>query len=1681
MTTRSTGTDPGAQGPGAGEDGRARLLARAAQVAGSEVPAAETSAFLARYYRYVADEDLLERDPVDVAGAALSHRHGAAVRPAATTLVRAITPGVDDDGWSVGHTVVEVVTDDMPFLVDSVGAELARLGRSVHLLVHPALVVRRDGDGRLLAVLDATASALPTGGRDPAWPEDAGVESWMHVEVDRESDPEALEAIAAAVRSVLGDVRAAVEDWSAMREAAVGVAQEMAQRPPRGLDEQAGDAERLLRWLAEDNFTFLGYREYVLDVVDGEDVLRPVPGTGLGTLRKDRAAAREARSGEQGGSGFARLPPRVRARARAREVLVLTKANSRSTVHRPAYLDYVGVKSFDADGAVVGERRFLGLFASVAYTESVRRVPLLDAKAAAVMARSGFAPSSHSGKDLLNVLETYPRDELFQVGAGELYATAMSVVRLRERRRTRVFLRPDEYGRFVSVVVYLPRDRYTTAVRLRVQRVLEAAFGPVSVDHTASVDESVLARLYFVLRVQRGVDLPEVDAAALERAVAEATRTWEEDLSDAMASELGEEEAGRLGRTWGRAFPEAYKEDFPARAAVGDLRRVDAVCTAADRAGRGAGADEVAADRLLLTHLYHPMGAAEPERRLKLVRARPLSLTAVLPLLRNLGVEVVDERPYRLEGSTDGATAWVYDFGLVLPAGARVGTGEKLTEAFTAAWEARSESDGLDRLVLLAALTWRQVSVLRACTKYLRQTGSTFSQDYLVDALVTNAPIAAALVALFEARFAPVGPVGAGPGARSDREAVAAPAATAQALADELRASLEEVVSLDHDRILRSYLDLVLATVRTSAYQVDDAGDPKDHLALKIDPRALPALPAPRPTAEVWVYSPRVEGVHLRFGAVARGGLRWSDRREDFRTEVLGLVKAQTVKNAVIVPTGAKGGFYPKDLPDPALDRDAWLAQGTAAYRTFVHALLDVTDDLVPDPEVPGGRRTVAPPRVVRHDGDDAYLVVAADKGTAAFSDVANAVAAEHGFWLGDAFASGGSAGYDHKAMGITARGAWTSVRHHFRELGTDVRSEPITVVGIGDMSGDVFGNGMLLSERIALVAAFDHRHVFLDPSPDLAASHAERARLFALPRSSWADYDTSLISAGGGVWPRTAKSVPVSPQVAAALGMPRGTGRATPAEVVRAALTAPVDLLWNGGIGTYVKASTESHAEVGDRANDAVRVDGADLRARVVGEGGNLGLTQRGRVQAALAGVRLNTDAIDNSAGVDCSDHEVNIKIALADVVARGDLTTEQRDRLLVAMTEEVAALVLADNEAQNELLVVARRQAPAMLPVHRRMIAAMEAQGTLDREVEELPDEAGMDERAKAGLGLTVPEIAVLTAYAKNTLTDALLATDLADDPAYAPLLGAYFPAALVERCGEGLHAHPLRRQIVTTAVVNDMVNRCGATFVFRAVDETGASAEHVVRAWTVCRAVFAVAEHATAIAALDAPGSTVARGTTTTMRLELRRLVDRATRWFVQHLRDGFDVAAEVQRFAPVVARWSGRVDELLVGSEREGVRAARKDLVAAGVPQDLAARSAGLLAQFPLLDVVEAAASLGVEAADAAPVYFEVAERYGEDALLEAITALPRGDRWQSLARAAMREDLYAVMAAITSAVLAGTGPGSPAERIAAWEEGHGQLERMRSTLAEVREQGVADIAALSVALRLLRSVVTTGAA
>jgi len=1053
--------------------------------------------FLRRYYRHVATEDLLARDAEDILGAALSHQEIAATRPVGTANVRVFIPTVEQQGWSCGHTVIEIVTDDMPFLVDSVTAELSRQERAVHLVVHPVLVVRRDVAGELEEILDVDAMTDTEFG--------TGVESWMHLEIDRQGGEAERDALAEGLRRVLSDVRESVEDWPKMQAECQQIAAGLETDPPKVVDpEEIAHARRLLLWLADDHFTFLGYREYSLERRDDEDVLRAIPGTGLGLLRYDQP---------QSGS-FGRLSSEARAKAREPHLLIITKANSRATVHRSTYLDYVGVKVFDAEGQVTGEKRFLGLFTSSAYTESVLRVPIIDTKVQEVLATSGFTGDSHSGKDLLEVLETYPRDELFQTSADELYDIATTVLHLQERRKSQLFLRRDEYGRFVSCLIYIPRDRYTTAVRLKMEAILRGAFRGASVDYTTRVSESVLARLHFVVRVAAGQTIPQVDQKDLQQRLIDATRTWDEDLSEVARSEHGEEAAARLVGLYGKAFPAAYKEDFSPRVGVADLRHIEALD----------------GDDAIRLNLYHEPGSPPAERRFKLYRRGPLSLTAVLPVFTHFGVEVVDERPYQINRA-DGVMVHVYDFGLK-GAGAKTWVGsrreglrELFQDAFSAVWDGRAESDGFNALVLGGELNWRQVVILRAVAKYLRQTGSTFSQDYVEAALVSNVSLAAQLVSLFETRFDP--DFGATTGSSDDGGREAAEAEIVGAITD----ALENVASLDHDRIIRAFLGVISATLRTSYYQgvspaagsvhAVPAGSAayKSYVSFKLDPHKVPDLPAPRPMFEIWVYSPRVEGVHLRFGKVARGGLRWSDRREDFRTEVLGLVKAQMVKNAVIVPTGSKGGFFAKMLPDPALDRDAWIAEGIACYQLFISALLDVTDNLV-------GTQVIAPSAVVRHDGDDPYLVVAADKGTATFSDIANGVARSYGFWLDDAFASGGSAGYDHKVMAITARGAWESVKRHFREMGVDTQTTDFTAVGVGDMSGDVFGNGMLLSEHIRLVAAFDHRHIFLDPHPVAATSFPERRRLFELSRSSWADYDTSLISEGGAVVARSCRSV---------------------------------------------------------------------------------------------------------------------------------------------------------------------------------------------------------------------------------------------------------------------------------------------------------------------------------------------------------------------------------------------------------------------------------------------------------------------------------------------------------------------------------------------------------------------------
>ena len=1590
--------------------------------------AQEVAPFLTRYFQHVAADDILDWPPVELYEVAWGHREFAQLRPPGAPKVRVITFSSAELAGRDAHTLVEIVTDDMPFLVDSVTQELSRHDIAIHLVVHPQFVVRRDLDGQLREVL-GTLDAHEA-------PANTMVESWMHFEVARQPDAAAEESLRQHILRVLRDVHDVVEDWRRMKAVAQQVADDLAARPPVSVNgAETAEVTEFLRWLADDHFTFLGYREYRLldDPATGEPALGVVAGTGLGILRADKPHPRL----------LSTMPAEVREKVRDPQLLLITKANSRATVHRPVYLDYIGVKVFDDNGVVVGERRFLGLFTSTAYVTSVLSIPLLRRKANAVIERSGFAPQSHSGKDLLQILEDLPRDEMFQTSLPELYETAIGVLHLQERRRLRLFMRRDVYGRFVSCLVYLPRERYSTQVRLRMQDILLEALGGTSIDDTLRVAESVLARVHFVVRTNKD-STADVDRDDLERRLVAATRTWDDDFAEAMQARFGPDVDAALTDRYVGAFPEAYKEDFAADVAVADLEAIERL-------------DSV--DGLGL-NVYEPATAMAGEMRLKIYRlGPPVSLSYVLPLLQSMGVEVTDERPYGIERRS-GEHAWVYDFGLrhgqVAYDTDPQARHERFQEAFAAAWRGAAEADGFQALVLRAGLSWRQVVVLRAYAKYLRQAGSRFSQEYVESALVSNATIARLLVELFEARFDPA--------FAGDRDAVQSQ------LSERIEKALDDVSSLDEDRIVRSYLSFVRATLRTNHWQRDDGGEPKPYLSLKFASQEIPDLPQPKPKFEIFVYSPRVEGVHLRFGPVARGGIRYSDRREDFRTEVLGLAKTQTVKNAVIVPIGSKGGFVVKRPPADVGDREAQQAEVVYCYRTLICGLLDLTDNLV---MTTSGRQTVPPPDTVRHDGDDSYLVVAADKGTATFSDIANGISAEYGFWLGDAFASGGSAGYDHKAMGITARGAWESVKRHFRDLGVNCQTTDFTCVGIGDMSGDVFGNGMLLSPHTRLLAAFDHRHVFVDPNPDASASFAERERLFHLPRSSWADYDASLISAGGGVWPRTAKAIPVSAEMAAALGISEGS--LAPADLMRAVLRAPVDLLWNGGIGTYVKSHTETHADVGDRANDAIRVDGRELRCKVVGEGGNLGFTQLGRIEFAMAGGHINTDAIDNSAGVDTSDHEVNIKILLDGAARSGRLDAREREPLLASMTDEIAELVLRDNYAQNLTLACSQAQAVSTLHIHAAYIEHLEKTGHLNRALERLPDTEGLAERAAAGMGLMRPELAVLLAYAKIGLASELVDSDLADDIFAHQALVDYFPTALRERFAAPMAEHPLLREIIATQLANQLVNLSGATFAARIGAETTASTADIVRAHTATRQVFGVDALWHDIEGLD---DVVESGVQTALLLVVRQLLDRGTRWFLANRRPPIDVPETVGLLEPGIRAVLKSLSSLARGDQADRVSAEVNDYVDRGVPADIARRTIALGEGLNALSIVDIALRTKMDVDEVAEVHFALADALGIARLSTLVAALPRDTRWHTLARMAARDDLLAAHAELTSDVLLSTPTAVPAdERISGWQQANSAaLTRAGAVVDDILASDSADLATLSVALREVRALV-----
>ncbi len=1592
---------------------RERLEGREAELA---------ARFVRSFYRDVAPFDLEERDVNDLYGAALALLRFGHKRKPGELRVRAYNPRVERHGWQSTHTVVEIVNDDMPFLVDSVGMELNRLGLGVHLVIHPVLRVVRDQRGRIAELVE--------GGRKAEGP----AESWMHWEVDRHSDPGFLRTIEAELARVLADVRRAVEDWQAMRAQIPRTVEEMRPGRRHASQEEVKELESFLHWLEDDHFTFLGFARYTLER-EGERLrLRRDRNSGLGILRgygdSDYSRSFDAMAEELKRRAVEPLP-----------LLTVTKANSKSTVHRPVYLDYIGVKRFDAEGRVVGENRFLGLFTSAAYNRSPLDIPLLRRKVRRILRRAGFDPKSHAGKALTNILETYPRDELFQAGEDELWAIATDILYLQDRQRLRLFLRRDPFGRFVSALVYVPRERYNTALRQRFEAILKEAFKSSDVEYQAQVSEAVLARILFVLRTPTGI--PEVDPEALEGRLLEAARDWVDQLEEALLDALGEERGTRLLRRYGRAFPVAYREAVAPRVAVSDILTLEEL--------EASGAE-------LELRLYRRL--EDPERlfRLRLLRrGGPVHLSDALPILEHMGLKVLFEQPFELRPEK-GPAYWVHDFVITRDGSEEIDVDAlhgRFRELFLGVWAGEVENDGFNRLVLEAGLGARDIVVLRAYCKYLLQIGTPFSQRYIEQTLASNPDIARALIELFRARFDP------------DRSAEARERAQ-RAAGERVLALLDRVEVLDEDRILRTYLGLVRATLRTNAFR-DDPRRP--HIALKFDSARVPGMPQPKPAFEIFVYAPWVEGVHLRGGKVARGGIRWSDRLEDFRTEILGLMKAQMVKNAVIVPTGAKGGFVVKRARGS--DRSALQAEAVRCYRTFISALLDVTDNR-------RGGEVVPPLRVVRYDDDDPYLVVAADKGTATFSDIANAIARDYGFWLGDAFASGGSTGYDHKQLGITARGAWESVKRHFRELGLDPARETFTVVGIGDMSGDVFGNGMLLSDKIRLIAAFDHRHIFIDPDPDPEVSYRERKRLFALPRSSWDDYDRSKLSAGGGIWPRQLKRITLAPEARRALGVERE--HFTPNELIRAILRAPVDLLWNGGIGTFVKARAESHADAQDRTNDAIRVDAEELRCRVVAEGGNLGFTQRARIAFAAAGGRINTDFIDNSAGVDCSDHEVNIKILLGAVQDAGELTDKQRNALLAAMSEEVAELVLDNNRRQNLALSVGERLDAELFDARARLIRELEAQGRLDPALEALPSGRELEQRRRAGRGFLRPELAVLLGYAKMTLKEALLATDLPDRPYFADILKGYFPSPLRDRFAAFIPQHRLRREIVATVVANDMVDRGLDVFFAELEDETGAGLEDVALAFVIALDVL---ELRALWRAVEGLGAEVAADLQLDLLGELRRILLAATRWFVAHGSRPLRIREAVASFQPGVRGLVTALARVVPPAAYARVEERARRLLARGVPEAVAWPFAALRYRLAALDVVLAARAAGMAVGEEelhglARLFFALTAHLELSTLRRRLQTLPLSGRWERLAATALGDEIAGLMRRLVVAAAHALGLPADAARaeeaVGGWLEGavYG-LARYRSLLEEIKEAERPDLAMLGVAVRALASL------
>lgn len=1580
--------------------------------------------FAKQLYGTVALEDLREWDIDDLYGAVINFWALISERSLNETKIRIYNPDFERHGWQTTHTVVEIICDDMPFIVDSLRMVINRMGLASHLIIHMGGIrVKRDKHHRVCEILPRNGQVAP----------EKGVlqEAPIFMEIDRQTDPVILEELHKNFERVLEDNRAVFDDWDKMR-AEVREAIKELDNVSKVIDSnEVQETKAFLTWIEDHHFTFLGIRDYELIEKGKETILQAIPETGLGVLRKNLSKS-SARS-------ISAMTPEARELTLSPRILVMSKTNTLASVHRDAYTDYIGVKRFNNKGKVIGERRIIGLYTSAAYHTNPKHIPFLRHKVALIMENSKLNPRSHAGKVLMNILETLPRDDLIQGSEDELLEIAMGIFYMQERKRIRLFARMDVYRRFISCLVYVPKDRFNTELRYAMQKILAESFNAEEISFSTQFSESVLARIHFIIKVNPQ-SCPEYDLKEIEKKLIEVGRSWTDDLQHLLHAAFGEEQANALYARYKNAFPISYCDTFTPRIAVYDIKHIEMLTP----------------ENSLGINFYKPLDESENSFRLKVYQHETtIPLSDVLPILEKLGLRAISERPYVLKFE-DGKVTWINDFAMQYNREFEFNTDEikdLFQTAFTKVWFGEAENDGFNQLVLAAGLDWRQVAILRTYAKYFKQIGFTFSQDYMEMALNNNVDIAKKLVKLFEIRCNPQPVIN-----REERF---------QTLSAEIFADLDNVSNLDEDKIIRQYVQAISATLRTNFYQVDKEGNPKSYISIKLNSKVIPGVPRPHPMVEIFVYSPRFEGVHLRCGKVARGGLRWSDRREDFRTEILGLMKAQQVKNSVIVPSGAKGGFVPKHLPVNGT-REEIMAEGISCYQLFIRGMLDITDNYKEG-------QVIKPEHVVFYDEDDPYLVVAADKGTATFSDIANSISLEYGFWLGDAFASGGSIGYDHKKMGITAKGAWESVKRHFYELDIDIQNNDFTVVGIGDMAGDVFGNGMLLSKHIKLVGAFNHIHIFIDPNPDAEKSFKERERLFHLPRSNWTDYDKKLISKGGGVFNRNAKSIPVSPEMQKVFGIKQTA--IEPNELIKTILKAKVDLLWSGGIGTYVKSSTETDASVGDRANDATRVNARQLRCKVVGEGGNLGLTQLARVEYTSHGGMVYTDFIDNSGGVNCSDKEVNIKILLNTIVAAGDLTNKQRNELLGEMTDEVSKLVLRDNFLQTRAISLSASQAIRSLELQGRYINELERTGKIDRNLEFLPDEKALIERKLSGQGLGRPGIAVLMCYSKTILKEQILASDVPEESYMNQVLINSFPKPLQERFSKQMQDHPLRREIIATRLSNIINNEMGFTYVYRLQDETGAPVSAIVRAYMITRTVLDLESIWKQIEEL---GTKISAQKQIDMMMLYVRLSRRVTRWFLRTQRRTLDVSQTVKLYSQGVTELKKAMPAVFGEFGRTQYAEQYQELIQDGIPPALAHELTVTRGLFAATDIIELAHKQNIKIAKVAEIYFGIGEFLDLAWIRTQVIIHPTESHWESLSREALRDDLDWQQRQLTSGIMGYDSKNKDLQsRFETWGENHiALIDRWRFILTDLKSSTVLNYTMFFVAIRELLDLTQT---